>query len=108
MIIRGGENIYPAEIEAFLMRHPAIAEAQVVGIPDDFMGEEVGAAIRVRPGAALTEQEVRDFCREGISRHKNPKLIRFVDSFPLTASGKVKKFELREQIIRETPGSAGL
>jgi fatty-acyl-CoA synthase len=108
MIIRGGENIYPAEIEAFLMRHAAIAEVQVVGIPDDFMGEEVAAAIRLRPGAALTEQEVRDFCREGIGRHKNPKLICFVDSFPLTASGKVKKFELREQIIRDLPGSAGL
>ena len=108
MIIRGGENIYPAEIEAFLMRHPAIAEAQIVGIPDHFMGEEVAAVIRLKPGAGLTEAEVRDFCREGISRHKNPKLIRFVESFPLTASGKVKKFELREQIIRDIPGSAGL
>lgn len=101
MIIRGGENIYPAEIEAFLMRHPKIAEAQVVGIPDEFMGEEVCALIRARQGEELTEDEVLEYCRAGISRHKTPKFVRFVESFPLTASGKVKKFELREQLIRE-------
>jgi fatty-acyl-CoA synthase len=101
MIIRGGENLYPAEIEAFLMRHPKIAEAQVVGIPDEFMGEEVCALIRARQGEELTEDEVREYCKAGVSRHKVPKFVRFVESFPLTASGKVKKFELREQLIRE-------
>jgi fatty-acyl-CoA synthase len=101
MIIRGGENIYPAEIEAFLMRHPKIVEAQVVGIPDEFMGEEVCALIRARQGEELTEDETREFCRAGISRHKVPKFFRFVESFPLTASGKVKKFELRELLIKE-------
>ena len=101
MIIRGGENIYPAEIEAFLMRHPDIAEAQVVGLPDGFMGEEVAAVIRLKPGSMANDEEVRGYCRDGISRHKVPKYIRFVTSLPLTASGKVKKFELKEQLIRE-------
>ncbi|HXI89077.1 MAG TPA: AMP-binding protein [Blastocatellia bacterium] len=101
MIIRGGENIYPAEIEAFLMRHPEIAEAQVVGLPDGFMGEEVAAVIRLKPGSVENDEEVRQYCRDGISRHKVPKYITFVTSLPLTASGKVKKFELREQLIEE-------
>jgi fatty-acyl-CoA synthase len=101
MIIRGGENIYPAEIEAFLMRHPKIAEAQVVGLPDEFMGEEVCALIRVRPGEELGEDGLRAYCKSGISRHKIPKFFRFMQSFPLTASGKVKKFELREHLIKE-------
>jgi fatty-acyl-CoA synthase len=101
MIIRGGENVYPAEIEAFLMRHPKIAEAQVVGLPDEIMGEEVCALIRAAQGVELTENEVREYCKAGISRHKVPKFVCFVESFPLTASGKVKKFELREQVIRE-------
>jgi len=101
MIIRGGENIYPAEIESFLMRHSDIAEAQVVGLPDSFMGEEVAAVIRIKPGAVADEEAVRQYCRDGISRHKIPKYIRFMTSFPLTSSGKVKKFELKEQLINE-------
>jgi fatty-acyl-CoA synthase len=101
MIIRGGENIYPAEIEAFLMRHAKIAEAQVVGIPDQFMGEEVCALIRVKSGEEMSEDEIREYCKAGISRHKIPKFFRFVESFPLTASGKVQKFALREMLIKE-------
>lgn len=101
MIIRGGENIYPAEIEAFLMRHPKITEAQIVGIPDAFMGEEVGAMIRLKPGETVTEDELRDHCKANIARHKVPKYIRFVATFPLTASGKVQKFVLRDQLIQE-------
>jgi fatty-acyl-CoA synthase len=101
MIIRGGENIYPAEIEAFLMRHTKIAEAQVVGIPDQFMGEEVCALVRVKTGEELSEDEIREYCKAGISRHKIPKFFRFVESFPLTASGKVQKFVLREMLIKE-------
>jgi fatty-acyl-CoA synthase len=101
MIIRGGENIYPAEIEAFLMRHPKIAEAQIVGLPDPFMGEEVCAVIRLNPGEEVTEDELREHCKTSISRHKVPKHCRFVEAFPLTASGKVQKFVLREQLIKE-------
>ena len=101
MIIRGGENIYPAEIEAFLMRHPKIAEAQVIGLPDEFMGEEICALVHLKPAHDLTTDELIEFCKAGISRHKVPKFIRLVETFPLTASGKVKKFELREIIIRE-------
>jgi len=101
MIIRGGENVYPAEIEDFLMRHPMIAEAQVLGLPDEFMGEEVCALIRAKQGEEITADEVREYCKAGISRHKVPKFVRFIESFPLTASGKVKKFELRERLIKE-------
>jgi len=101
MIIRGGENIYPAEIEEFLMRHPKIAEAQVVGVPDSFMGEEVAAVLRLRPNETITEDEIRSYCGDGISRHKVPQYIRFASVFPLTASGKVKKFELKAQLTRE-------
>jgi len=101
MIIRGGENIYPAEIEAFLMRHPKIAEAQVVGVPCSVMGEEVAALLRLRADETADEVEITEYCRDGISRHKVPKYIRFVTSLPLTASGKVKKFELKEQLIKD-------
>ncbi len=101
MIIRGGENIYPAEIEAFLMRHSAVAEAQLIGLPDPFMGEEVAAFIKLKPGAATTEDELRAYCKANISRHKVPKYFRFVAAYPLTMSGKVQKFVLREQLIKE-------
>ena len=101
MIIRGGENLYPAEIEAFLMRHPKIAEAQVVGVPDSFMSEEAVALLRLKPGESADEAEIRDYCQAAISKNKIPKYIQFVTAYPLTASGKVKKFELREQLIIE-------
>jgi fatty-acyl-CoA synthase len=101
MIIRGGENIYPAEIEAFLMRHPKIAEAQVVGIPDEYMGEEVCALIRLKRGEIIEEEGIKQYCKDGISRHKVPKFFRIVESFPLTASGKVQKFKLREMLVKD-------
>lgn len=101
MIIRGGENIYPTEIEQFLMRHPKIADAQVIGIPDAFMGEEMAALIRLKPDEQLTEEALRDYCRANISHNKVPKYIKFVTVYPLTASGKIKKFELRAQLIQE-------
>lgn len=101
MIIRGGENIYPAEIEAFLMRHPKVAEAQVIGVPDEFMGEEAVGLLRIKQGESADEAEIREYCRSGISRHKVPIYIRFVTEFPLTASGKVKKYELKAQLIKE-------
>jgi fatty-acyl-CoA synthase len=99
MIIRGGENVYPAEIEALLMRHPKVADAQVVGVPDELMGEEAAAALRLRPDMEATEAELREFCRARISHYKVPKHFVFVADYPLTANGKVKKFELRERIV---------
>jgi fatty-acyl-CoA synthase len=101
MIIRGGENIYPAEIEAFLMRHPKIAEVQVIGVPDSYMGEEVAALMRLKAGEEATEDEIREYCRANISRFKVPKYYKFVSEFPMTASGKVKKFELKKQVTQE-------
>lgn len=101
MIKRGGENVYPAEVENFLMRHPRVAQAQVVGVPDDYMGEESAAFVQLRPGQALTEDELREHCRQHLARFKLPKYFRFVQSYPMTASGKVTKFALRESLLRE-------
>jgi fatty-acyl-CoA synthase len=99
MIIRGGENIYPREIEEFLYTMPDILDVQVVGIPDDKYGEIVGAFIILAEGADLTEEDVRDFALTKIARYKVPKHVFFVDEFPLTASGKIQKFKLREQAV---------
>ncbi|GAC1360033.1 MAG: hypothetical protein NVS4B11_17130 [Ktedonobacteraceae bacterium] len=99
MVIRGGENLYPGEIEQLLMRHPDVAEAQVVGVPDPYMVEEMVALLKLKPGASTSEEEIRQYCQSAISRNKIPRYIRFVDEYPLTASGKVKKFELRTQMI---------
>jgi fatty-acyl-CoA synthase len=101
MIIRGGENIYPAEVEQFLMRNSKIADAQVIGVPDSFMGEEIAALVRLKPGEQLSEEELRSYCRANISHQKVPRYFKFVTEYPLTASGKIKKFELREQLIKE-------
>jgi len=101
MIIRGGENIYPREIEEFLYANPKIADVQVVGLPDRKLGETVLAWIRLRAGETATEQEIREFCRGRIAHFKIPQHIRFVDSFPLTVTGKVQKFRIREQEIRQ-------
>ncbi|HSY00677.1 MAG TPA: AMP-binding protein [Acidobacteriaceae bacterium] len=96
IIIRGGENIYPREIEEFLYTHPGVAEAQVVGIPNARLGEVVCAWIRLRPGATSTEEELRAFCNDQIAYFKVPEYIRFVDEFPATLSGKIQKFKIRE------------
>lgn len=101
MIIRGGENIYPREIEEFLYTHPKVAEVQVVGLPDERLGEVVLAWIRLRPRMAATEAEIREFCRGKIAHFKIPEYIRFVDAFPTTVTGKVQKFRIREQEIQE-------
>ncbi|MBS0641848.1 MAG: AMP-binding protein, partial [Proteobacteria bacterium] len=101
MVIRGGENIYPAEVEDFLFGHPAVAEVHVFGVPDDRYGEEVCAWIRLKPGTAATEEDIRGFCRGRITHFKIPRYVRFVDSFPLTASGKIQKFVLREMMAEE-------
>lgn len=99
MIIRGGENIYPREIEEFLYTHPQIMDVQVLGIPSEKYGEEVMACIRVKPGQELTEDDVREYCQGKISRHKIPKFIHFMEQYPTTASGKVQKFKIREMAI---------
>jgi fatty-acyl-CoA synthase len=96
MIIRGGENIYPREVEEFLYTHPGVADVQVVGLPDRCLVEEVCAWIRLKPGAALTEDEVKQFCRGKIAHYKIPRYVAFVDEYPTTVTGKVQKFRLRE------------
>jgi fatty-acyl-CoA synthase len=101
MIIRGGENVYPAEVESVLMRHPKISDVQVVGVPDDYMGEEGAAFIRVRANELLTVEEMIDFCKIHMARHKWPKHWRFIEEFPTTPSGKIKKFELRATLVGE-------
>lgn len=99
MIIRGGENIYPREIEEFLYTHPKVADVQVVGLPDRKLGETVAAWIRLKAGETATEEEIREWCRMQIAHFKIPQYIRFVESFPLTVTGKIQKFKIREQEI---------
>ena len=99
MIIRGGENIYPREIEEFLHQHPKIADVYVVGLPDARLGESVLAWIKLKSGESMTEGEVRDYCQGQIAHFKIPQCIRFVDGFPMTVTGKVQKFRIREQEI---------
>jgi fatty-acyl-CoA synthase len=101
MIIRGGENIYPREIEEFLYTHPKILDVQIVGVPDEKYGEQVAAFIRVKEGETLTSEEVRAFCEGKIARYKIPRYVFFVDEYPMTASGKIQKFRLREMAARE-------
>ena len=101
MIIRGGENISPREIEEFLYRHPAVLDVAVVGVPDHRYGEVVCACVRLRDGATATEEEIREFCRDQIAHYKVPKYVRFMDEFPLTISGKVQKYLLRERLRGE-------
>jgi fatty-acyl-CoA synthase len=101
MVIRGGENIYPREIEEFLYRHPKILDVQVFGIPDQRYGEELCAWIRLRDGEAESIEEVRAFCDGQIAHYKIPRHIKFVDDFPMTVTGKIQKFAMREQMIRE-------
>ncbi|KAI2583944.1 acyl-CoA synthetase family member 2 [Homo sapiens] len=100
MIIRGGENIYPAELEDFFHTHPKVQEVQVVGVKDDRMGEEICACIRLKDGEETTVEEIKAFCKGKISHFKIPKYIVFVTNYPLTISGKIQKFKLREQMER--------
>jgi fatty-acyl-CoA synthase len=101
MIVRGGENIYPREIEEFLYSHPKVAEAQVVGLPHARLGETVLAWIRLKPGESATGEEIREFARGRIAYFKVPEHIRFVDSFPMTVTGKIQKFRIRQTEIEE-------
>ena len=106
MVIRGGENIYPREIEEFLYRHPKVLDVQCVGVPDAKYGEELCACIVLRPGLEADADEIRDFCKGQIAHYKIPRHIRFVDSFPMTVTGKIQKYLLRQQVTTEL-GLAG-
>ncbi len=101
MVIRGGENIYPREVEEFLFTHPAVEQAAVVGVPDRKYGEELCAWIKLKHGAAADEQEIRDFCRAKLAHYKIPRYVRFVETFPQTVTGKIQKFKIREQMCRD-------
>jgi fatty-acyl-CoA synthase len=101
MVIRGGENVYPREIEEFLFRHPKIEAVQVVGVPDPAYGEELCAWIKLKPGMDAAAAEIEAFCRGQIAHYKIPRYIRFVDAFPMTVTGKVQKFVMREAMIKE-------
>ena len=101
MVIRGGENVFPREIEEFLIRHPKVADVQVLGVPDKFYGEELLAVVLPKEGVQLTEEELREYCKDQISHQKIPRYFQFVTAFPMTASGKVQKFVLREKAIKE-------
>ena len=102
MIIRGGENIYPREIEEFLYTHPSVLDVQVVGVPDQVYGEEVMAWIIPKEGVSISKEEIKAYCKGKISKHKIPKYIDFVDTYPMTASGKIQKFRLRELAVENT------
>jgi fatty-acyl-CoA synthase len=100
MIIRGGENVYPREIEEFLYSHPKVEDVQVIGVPDEKYGEEIMAWVKLREGQAATVDEIRDYCRGKIAHYKMPRYVRFVDGFPMTVTGKVQKFVMREESVK--------
>jgi len=99
MIIRGGENVYPREIEEFLYGHPDILDVQIIGVPDERYGEEIMAWVKVRPGATLTVEDVASFCTGRIAHFKVPRYVHVTDDFPMTVTGKVQKFKMREEAI---------
>jgi fatty-acyl-CoA synthase len=101
MVIRGGENVYPREVEEFLYSHPAIEDVQVIGVPDVKYGEELCAWVKVRAGSELTEADVRAYCTGKIAHYKVPRYVRFTGDFPMTVTGKVQKFKMRETSIAE-------
>ena len=101
MVIRGGENVYPREIEEFLYRHPKIQDVQVIGVPDARYGEELCAWVRLRDGESATVEEIRGFCQGQIAHYKVPRYVKFVDGFPMTVTGKIQKFLMRQQTIEE-------
>ena len=101
MVIRGGENIYPREIEEYLYRHPKIGDVQVIGVPDDKYGEELCAWVKLRDGESATEEEIKAFCKGQIAHFKIPRYVRFVETFPMTVTGKVQKFIMREVTMKE-------
>jgi fatty-acyl-CoA synthase len=101
MIIRGGDNIYPREVEEFLYTHPEVLDAQVIGIPSEKYGEDVMAWVRLKPGASVSAEQLTKFCRGKIATTKIPRYWKFVDQFPMTVTGKTQKFRMREVSIEE-------
>jgi fatty-acyl-CoA synthase len=101
MVIRGGENVYPREIEEFLYTHPAVEDVQVIGVPDVKYGEELMAWVKLRPGGTATPDQLREFCRGKIAHFKIPRYVKLVEEFPMTVTGKVRKVEMRESSIAE-------
>jgi fatty-acyl-CoA synthase len=101
MVIRGGENVYPREVEEFLYRHPKIQDVQVIGVPDPRYGEELCAWVRLHDGETATPEEIHAFCQGQIAHYKIPRYVKFVDGFPMTVTGKVQKFVMRERTIAE-------
>ncbi|MBR2977771.1 MAG: AMP-dependent synthetase, partial [Oscillospiraceae bacterium] len=100
MIIRGGENIYPKEIEEFVYTHPKVRDVQVIGVPDKRYGEEAMVCIILKEGESVTEEEMRAFITASLARHKVPRYIEFVDSFPMNAAGKILKYKMREEAVK--------
>ena len=96
MIIRGGENIYPKEIEEFIYTHPKVKDVQVIGVPDEQYGEEIMACIILKKGEEMTVEEMKDYIRSHMAKHKVPKYIDFIDAFPMNAAGKILKYKMRE------------
>ena len=110
MVIRGGENIYPREVEEFLYGNPEIEDVQVVGVPDDKYGEELLAAVRLKAGSTLTEEDVREYCRGRLAHYKVPRYVQFVADYPMTVTGKIQKFKIRDAAVAELglrPGAPG-
>ena len=101
MVIRGGENVYPREIEEFLYRHPKVQDVQVIGVPDEKYGEELCAWVYLREGEESNAEEIRAFCKGQIAHYKIPRYVKFVDGFPMTVTGKIQKFKMREEMIAE-------
>jgi fatty-acyl-CoA synthase len=101
MIIRGGENVYPREVEEFLYTHPAVEDVQVIGVPDARYGEELCAWVQLRRGQDLTEEDLKAYCAGQIAHFKVPRYVRFTDEFPMTVTGKVQKFRMREVSVAE-------
>ena len=101
MIIRGGENIYPKEIEEFIYTHPAVRDVQVIGVPDEQYGEEIMACIILKEGQSMTADEMRAYINANMARHKVPKYVDFVDKFPMNAAGKILKYKMREEAVEK-------
>ena len=100
MIIRGGENIYPKEIEDFIYTHPKVSDVQVIGVPDKDYGEEIMACVILKEGETSTEEEIKTYVRDHMAKHKTPRYVAFVDSFPMNAAGKILKYKMREDAVK--------
>jgi fatty-acyl-CoA synthase len=99
MIIRGGENIYPKEIEDFIYTHPEVSDVQVIGVPDKDYGEEIMACVILKEGPTIDEAGIKEFVRTHMAKHKTPRYVRFVDAFPMNAAGKILKYKMREDAV---------